>query len=153
MNIREKVIIAVLSISLLIPATTFANNNVEVITNIPSIKERNIQDRKEIPEETKKAIRDLKTRLENGEITKEEFRKEIKKLLPEKYHFKNKKGKKHYKKMEVPEEVKAKFQELKSKLESGEITKDEFRKEIRKLMPEKYKDNKKRKDCPNKKGW
>lgn len=58
----------------------------------------------EIPEETKLKVKELKEKLKTGEITKEQFHEEMKKLFPDKPEC-NEDGHKK----ELPEETKAKL--------------------------------------------
>lgn len=85
--------------------------------------------------ELKIKIDDLKSKLESGEITNEQFREEMMQLMPEKFHLKR--GVKGHPKGAIPKELKAEFESLKTKLESGDITPEAFREEMMKLKPEK----------------
>ena len=123
---------------------TFATDDFNVLEE-KSLEKRhgfeNNDQRKEIPEETRLKIKELKTKFEKGEITREQFRKEIKELLPGKTHFEKKGPQKN-----LPDDVKVKLQELKTRLLNGEISEDQFHKEIDKIMPAKFKDIKMKKD-------
>jgi len=79
----------------------------------------------------------LRDELKNGELTPEQFREEMKQLLPE--GFQPKEGERWPgKRGELPEELKAKFEELKGKLEGGEITREQFREEMKQLRQEQF---------------
>ena len=84
----------------------------------------------EIPEETKLKVKELKEKLKTGEITKEQFHEEMKKLFPNKTQCNEEVPKK-----ELPEETKAKLRELKTKLLNGEITEEQFQEEVDKVLP------------------
>ncbi|MBU5676120.1 SHOCT domain-containing protein [Alkaliphilus sp. MSJ-5] len=148
MNWKKSIIPATLSLTLLIPTAAFADNNANVsentkgfgglrtvITNRSSHENEVFYSNIEVTEEVKIKLEELKAKLDSGEITKEQFREEMKQLMPERSQFKGVE-KKLIEKIEIPEEVKVKLEELKAKLDSGEITKEQFREEMKELMPE-----------------
>lgn len=100
----------------------------------------NFWDRREISEAIVAQIRKLKVKVENGELTKEQFRYEVKQLLPEIYdnHHINRRNPKE---CDLPDDVKIQIKELRIRYKKGEITKEEFLNEINTLIPEKIKDN------------
>lgn len=91
----------------------------------------------ELPEELKAKVEELHSKVESGEITREQMREKMKELLPEEYQHKGGKGWHGSKRMELPEELKAKVEELRNKVESGEITREQMREEMKQLMQEK----------------
>lgn len=135
MKLKKRVIVLALSLVLAIPAISFANDDLIILANDKLgnkilHEEKGHCDRKEIPEETKVKIKELKEKLKKGEIDNEQFHEEMHKLFPEKPHLDDK-GSFN----ELPEETKVKLQELKEKLKKGEITEEEFQKEVDKIMP------------------
>lgn len=128
-NWKKTVLPVTLSLTLLINGVAFAatnaNNDVtKNIVNKPVIKiTEQTSCKQDIPEKTKVKIKELKVKLKNGEITKEQFREEMKKIIPKK---------------EIPEELKAKFKKLREKHENDEITPEQYKAEKQKLKQEIY---------------
>ncbi|QUH19723.1 SHOCT domain-containing protein [Alkaliphilus sp. B6464] len=148
MNWKKSIIPATLSLTLLIPTAAFADNDANVsentkgfgglrtvITNRSSHENEVFYSNIEVTEEVKIKLEELKAKLDSGEITKDQFREEMKELMPEGSRVKGVE-KKLIEKAEIPGEVKVKLEELKAKLENGEITKDQFHGEMKELMPE-----------------
>ena len=135
MKLKKRVILLALSLVLAIPAVSFANDDLTILANDRLgnkilHEEKGHCDRKEIPEETKVKIKELKEKFKKGEIDKEQYDEEMKKLFPEKPHLDDKDSFN-----ELPEETKSKLQELKKKLLNGEITEKQFQEEVDKIMP------------------
>lgn len=132
-----------LSLTLLIPtaaaANTSASNQIGQISSGYSMNsaagatstELYSKPATELAPEVKAQMKELKTKLKNGEITKEQFHEEIKKILPEGYQHRHK-GKGHHRKLS--DEDKAKLKDLKTKLKNGEINKEEFIKQKKELF-------------------
>lgn len=137
MFLKKRLLVLVLSLVLSIPAISFAENELEVISSSKSkcnvLHDENVHIKKqEIPEEIKDKIKELKEKLKKGEIDKEQFHEEMHKLFPKKPDM-DKKGSFH----ELPEETKVKLKELKDKLIKGEITEKQFQEEVEKILPKK----------------
>lgn len=123
------------SLVLTIPAVSFADNELMKFQNrkleVNVLHDKNGDFKKqEIPEEIKVQIKELKEKFKNGEINKEQFHDEMKKLFPNKSHFNKKCSFK-----ELPEEIKLELKELKKKLINGEITEEQFQEEIDNIIP------------------
>ena len=143
MSFRKCVLTTALSLTLLMPTAaatnTSSSNQIGQISSSYSMKsttgatstELYSKPDAELAPEVKAQMKELKAKLKNGEITKEQFHEEIKKVLPEGYQHKHK-GKGHHRKLS--DEDKAKLKELKVKLENGEITKEEFMKQKKELF-------------------
>lgn len=131
-----------LSLTLLMPSVAFENSvssSSEIKDhknyNISSVGKRLVENEPnpDLSKETKLKIKELKIQLKNGEITKEQFHQEIKKIVPENYQLKHKKMYLNkYKNLNAEDKVK--LQELKLKFENGEITKEEFKEEIKQII-------------------
>jgi uncharacterized membrane protein len=128
MHFKKSIISTGLSLALLMPSAAFASQDIQ------SQGSNTAQDQQktELSSETKAKVKALKTKLHNGEITKEQFHQELKEILPEGYKCKHK-----HKHPKLSEEDKAKVKELKAKLQNKEITKDEFKAEFKKIIPQK----------------
>lgn len=138
MNFKKGIISTALSLTLLMPSVAFAGagtNGLQLQKNFGNpygITGQNFQHpRPELTPEMKTKLKELKTKLENKEITKEQFYEELKKLMPEGYKFQHHQ-KDFYK--DLSDESKVKLKELKTKLQNKEITEDEFRKELNQIM-------------------
>lgn len=141
-NLKNKITLVLLSLSMLFPTYLMPNALASSLDG-GNVSNKHIGekswDRKEIPEETRTKIRELKVKVKAGEITKEQFHEQVKQLLPEIYEFQY--NNRMYKKdCDIPDDVKIKVRELKSKHKKGEITKDQLLEEINKLIPEKTKE-------------
>lgn len=85
----------------------------------------------ELPDEVKAKITELKEKLKNGEITREQFREEMQQIVPKRFQFRGRGIP-----ADLPDEVKEKIAELREKLKNGEITREQFREEIQQLRQE-----------------
>jgi uncharacterized membrane protein len=106
----------------------YSNTKIEQNTQEEDSKKIRSDIKEDLPAETKAQIKELREKLKSGEITEEEFEKQMEKIMPEGFKFKMriKNGK------ELPEEVKTEIKELREKLKNGKITKEEFKEEIAK---------------------
>lgn len=98
-------------------------------------------ERREISEDIIAQIRELKIKVKNGELTKEQFRYEVKQLLPEIYDNQHI-NRRNRKECDLPDDIKLQVKELRIKYKKGEITKVQFLKEINTLIPVENKDKK-----------
>lgn len=141
-NLKNKITLVLLSLSMIFTVYLTPNGFASSIDdgNISNkVVGEKSWDRKEIPEETRVQIRELKLKVKSGEITKEQFHEQVKQLLPEIYDFQY--NNRMYKKdCDLPDDVKIKVRELKSRYKKGEITKDQLLEEINKLIPGKKKE-------------
>ncbi|MBO8167547.1 MAG: SHOCT domain-containing protein [Thermoanaerobacteraceae bacterium] len=141
-NWKKSIIPITLALTLLMSTAAFAISNVNdernkknfsrlrtAITERTHFGKEWAGKRGKLPEELKAKIAELKEKLKSGEITREQFWEEMKKIMPERFQFKGRK---------LPEELKAKIAELKEKLKSGEITREQFWEEMKKIMPERF---------------
>ncbi|AKL96407.1 hypothetical protein CACET_c29630 [Clostridium aceticum] len=139
MDFRKGIISTALSLTLLMPSVSLASNPIHLVQEgkVPittnASTEENLQNPKpQLSPEAKAKFQELKNKFKNGEITKDQFHQEMKKLMPENHHCKHKK-KCCDNKMKLSDEDKAKLDELKTKLKNGEITKKEFKEEVKQL--------------------
>lgn len=132
---KKRYIMLMLSLLISIPSISFADSNMNVLSNKRLINnilldKNEYLEKQEIPEETKVKVKEAKEKLKNGEINKEQFHKEMKNLFPGKTHQKKKGSFK-----DLPEETKTRLKDLKKQLIDGEITEDQFHEELDKIMP------------------
>ncbi len=85
----------------------------------------------ELPDEAKAKIAELREKLKNGEITREQFCEEMQQIMPEGFQFRGRGVP-----ADLPDEVKEKIAELREKLKNGEITREQFCEEMQQIMPE-----------------
>lgn len=141
MSFRKYALSAALSLALLTPAAanghlnnpprdTFPNSQLVTTAARAAATELYANPDTELAPEVKAQMKALKEKFKNGEITKEQFHQEMKKLFPEGYE--PHKGKGHHKKLS--DEDKAKLQELKTKFDNGEMDKEEFIKQKKALF-------------------
>ena len=85
-NWRKSIVSITLALAILIPAAAFAAGNANGEKNITAFTKQ-LQARggwfnkgRELPEELKAKLEELKGKLDKGEITQEQFREEMKKL-------------------------------------------------------------------------
>lgn len=139
MHFRKGIVSTALSLALLMPSFASANNDTQPLLKGKSLSfhtnkiavEQVLITKPDLTPEVKAKLEELKSKLKNGEITKDQFHQEIKKVLPEGFHYKHKKKGCH---KELSDEARVKLDELKSKFKNGEITKEEFRKEMKKII-------------------
>jgi len=152
MHFRKGVLSTALSLALLMPSFAYAGTSSTVLQNGNNFGnfnktigsriqvEQNLQSPKpELAPETKTKIQELITKLKNEEITNDQFREELKKIMPENHEFKHREKEFH---KELSDETKAKLEELKVKLKNGEITKDQFKEELKQIIPQNVKSDK-----------
>jgi len=150
MNWKKSIIPATLSLALLIPTVAFASNDISGTENTRNFGRfgteatnrslglgKRLNKSGELSEEAKAKFEEIKAKLESGEITREELMEQMKSNMPEGAHFKLER-KNFDNKIELSEEVKVKLEELKAKLESEEITREQFHEEMKQLMPENF---------------
>lgn len=90
--------ILVITLVLTIPMISFAKNDFNVLEEKPNKhhyehndekKEEKFRRKKDLPEDVKMKLQELKTKLINGEITEEEFQKEVDKVFPKNFKHKD----------------------------------------------------------------
>jgi len=146
MDRKQKLLSTALSLALLMPSSAFGatmgsnhHNGVQdigssrPIASKASTLEEYRSDQPPLPAEIQEKVEELKGRYKNGEITKEQFRQELKKIIPEEHQRNHrKKGGKH----KLSDEAKTELEALKAKLKKGEITKEEFKQKLKELIPQ-----------------
>ncbi len=141
MSFRKYALSAALSLALLMPAAAngqlnnhqreaFPNSQLVTTAARAAATELYSNPDTELAPEIKAQMKELKEKFKKGEITKEQFHQEMKKLFPDGY--KPHKGKGPHK--NLSDEDKAKLQELKTKLDNGELDKEEFMKQKKELF-------------------
>ena len=142
MDWKRRIIPITLSLTLLIPTAIFANEDVEVTDKASGFARfgKIVTGRLltgERSEEEKAKIEEVRAKFQSGEITREELMEQMKELMPD--NFRIRVGEKGFgNRVELSEEVKAKIEELRSKLESKEITQEEFNAVMKEFMPENF---------------
>ena len=143
----NKIITLTLILMLLLSTAAIASSN-ETTDKQQTCPDGKRMERPEIDEATKEKLEELRTKLKNDEITREEFQAELKEIMPEGFHFRG--MRKEFGDMEeLSEEVKAKLEELKAKLKNGEITQEEFQAELKEIMPKGFRFKGMRKEFGN----
>ncbi|MFZ7134040.1 MAG: hypothetical protein ACOWWR_16965 [Eubacteriales bacterium] len=145
MHIRKSIVSTVLSLALFMPSVAFASS-IDIMyggkdlamAQTTSVNETLSEEnsKPELTPEVKTKIQELKTKLNNGEITKEQFHQEMKKIMPEGFEFKHRRKDAH-EKIKLTDEAKEKLEDLKTKFKNGEITKEKFKEEMEKILPKK----------------
>lgn len=141
MNFRKIIASTTLSLFLLMPVTASANKldisqantklNSCIVNSSEYSLEKSVRPESRLSPELKSKVKELKTQLKKGEISKEQFQQEIKNILPENSHFRHRKHPTH-KKLNDADRIK--LQELKTKLKNEEMSRKEFKKELKEII-------------------
>lgn len=143
-NLKNKIIITALSLSMLFSTSLISNglaSSFDRESRSNKFVGENSWDRREIAEAIVAQIKELKLKVKNGQLTKEQFRYEVRQLLPEIYDNQQI-NKRNHKECDLPDDIKIKVKELRIRYKKGEITREEFLKEINTLITEENKDKK-----------